>query len=190
MAITIKIDDKELKRTVSKLSRFPKEIPKATSAALNRTITFVTKKVKKEVTNEYSIKSGEVAATFKIRKANSSNLSASINSKGRVLTLSHFPANLKAGWNKKSNVKVKVKRTGYKQVNSEPKPFVASLGGNLQIVRRKTSKNYPIEVLKTLSIPQMISNAKINENISREASERLQERIKHEVEFRLNKLTR
>lgn len=190
MAINIKIDDKELKKAVSKLSNFPKEIPKATSAALNRTITFVTKKVKKEVTSEYSIKSGEVAATFKIKKANSSSLTASISSKGRVLTLSHFPANLKAGWSKSANVKVKVKRTGYKQVNGEPQPFVASLGGNLQIVRRKTSKSYPIEVLKTLSIPQMISNAKINENVSREASEQLQRRIEHEVEYRLNRLTR
>ena len=190
MPVTIKIDDKELKKTVAKLRGVPKEIPKATSAAINRTITFVTKRVKKEVTNEYSTKAGEVAATFKIRKANSSNLTASINSKGRLLTLSHFPANLKAGWTKGTNVKVKVKRTGYKQVNGSPQPFVTSLGGNLQIVRRKTSKSYPIEVLKTLSIPQMISNTKINENISKEASEQLQKRIEHEVEFRLNKLTK
>ncbi|WP_160688327.1 phage tail protein [Clostridium sp. C2-6-12] len=190
MSINIKIDDRELKKTVAKLGGFPKEIPKATSAALNRTISFVTKTVKKEVTKEYSIKSGEVGATFKIRKASSSSLSASINSKGRVLTLSHFPANLKAAWTKGSSVKVKVKKSGYKQINSSPSAFVASVGGSLQIVRRKTSKRYPVEVLKTLSIPQMVSNIKINETVKKEAAEQLQKRVEHEVEYRLNKLSK
>lgn len=187
MSINIKIDDKALKKTVSKLSSFPKEVPKATSSAINRTITFVTKRVKKEVTNEYSIKAGEVAATLKVKKANGSSLSASIISKDGLLTLSRFPGNLKAGWTKGTAVKVKVKRTGYKEV---PEAFVSSLGGNLHIVKRKTTKSYPIEVLRTLSIPQMISNAKINKTVSNEAAEQLQKRIEHEVEFRLNKLTK
>lgn len=187
MSISIKIDDKALKKTVTKLSSFPKEIPKATSSAINRTITFVTKRVKKEVTSEYSVKAGEVAATFKVKKANNSSLSASVISKGRLMTLSRFPANLKAGWTKGAAVKVKVKRAGYKEV---PGAFVSSLGGNLHIVKRKTSKSYPIEVLRTLSVPQMISNTKINEAVSKEAAEQLQKRIKHEVEFRLNKLTK
>ncbi|MBN1077709.1 phage tail protein [Clostridium botulinum] len=190
MAINIKIDDKELKKTVLKLSKFPNEIPKATSAALNRTISFVTKRVKKEVTSEYSIKSGEVAKSFNIKKAGNGSLSAMITSKGQVLTLSHFPANLKAGWTKGAKVKVKVKRSGYKQINSTPSAFVASLGGNLHIVKRKTSKSYPIEVLRTLSIPQMVSNTKISETVMKEAKEQLKNRIEHEVEFRLGKLSK
>ncbi|MCI1478115.1 MAG: phage tail protein [Clostridium beijerinckii] len=190
MSINIKIDDKEVKKAVAKLSKFPKEIPKATLSALNRTITYVTKTIKKEVTSKYSIKAGEVAKTFKIRKASNGSLSAVINSQGQVLTLSHFPANLKAGWSGKTNVKVKVKRSGYKQVNTTPGAFVASLGGNLHIIKRKTSKSYPIEVLRTLSIPQMISNAEISEKVMKNAGEQLQKRIEHEVEYRLDKLSK
>lgn len=190
MSINIKIDDKEVRKAISKLSKFPKEIPKVTSAALNRTITSVTKTIKKEVTNKYSIKAGEVAKTFKIRKASNGNLSAVINSQGKIMTLSHFPANLKAGWSGKANIKVKVKRTGYKEVNTTPGAFVASLAGNLHIVKRKSSNSYPIEVLRTLSIPQMISNTEISEKVMKDAGEQLQKRIEHEVEYRLGKLTK
>ncbi|WP_459482111.1 phage tail protein [Clostridium saccharoperbutylacetonicum] len=190
MSVNIKIDDKELKKTVAKLGRFPNEIPKATSAALNRTITSVTKTIKKEVTSKYSIKSGEVAKTFKIRKANNGSLSAVISSQGQVLTLSHFPANLRAGWTGKAPIRVKVKKSGYKQINTTPGAFVASLGGNLHIVKRKTSNSYPIEVLKTLSIPQMISNTEISEKVMKDTGEQLQKRIEHEVEYRLGKLSK
>ncbi|MBN1039026.1 hypothetical protein DVW12_09960 [Clostridium botulinum] len=188
MSINIKIDDKELKQAVKKLSAFPKEIPKATNAALNRTITFVNKKIKKEVTGEYSIKSGEVAKTLKVKKSSSNNLSANITSKGNVLTLSHFPANLKAGWTKGAGIKVKVKKSGYKRVNSSPTAFVASLGGNLHIVKRQGKKAYPLKVLRTLSIPQMISNTKVSECVMQEAQQQLEKRVQHEVEYRLSRL--
>jgi hypothetical protein len=188
MAINLKIDDKELRKAVKKLSAFPKEIPKATNSALNRTITFVNKKIKKGVTNEYSIKSGEVGSTLKVKKSNTSNLSATITSSGHSLSLSHFPANLKAGWTKGTSLKVKVKKSGYKKVNSSPTAFVASLSGNLHIVKRQSGKAYPIKVLRTLSIPQMISNTKISESVMQEAQVQLEKRVQHEVEYRLSRL--
>lgn len=188
MSISLKIDDTELKKAVKKLSAFPKEVPKATNAALNRTITFVNKKIKKEVTNEYSIKSGEVQSTLKVKKSSTSSLSATITSTGNPLTLSHFPANLKAGWTKGAGIKVKVKKAGYKKVNSTPPAFVASLTGNLHIVKREGRKSYPIKVLRTVSIPQMISNTKVSESVMEEAQDQLEKRVQHEVEYRLSRL--
>ncbi|MBS5982295.1 MAG: phage tail protein [Clostridium butyricum] len=189
MAVNIKIDDSELRKSLSKLSEFPKEIPKATNAALNRTVTFVNKNIKKEVSGEYSIKSVEVAQTLKVKKSTTNNLSAKITSIGKPITLSHFPANLKSGWSKGSNLKVKVKKSGYKKINTHPRAFVTAIDGNLHIVRRETSKQYPIKVLKTLSVPQMVSNSELSENILEQANEQLKNRINHEIEFRLNKLT-
>lgn len=190
MAVNLKVDDRELKNTIRKLTAFPKEIPKATSAALNRTITFTNKQVKKEVTSRYSVKSGEVAKTLRVKKANSSSLSATIVSKGNPLTLSHFPANLKSGWTKGAKLKVKVKKSGYKVINTKPTAFVTPLSGNLLIVKRKTKKRYPIEVLRTLSIPQMISNEEVNSKVVEESQKVLKKRIEHEVEYRLGKLTK
>lgn len=186
MAVNIKIDDKELKKAVSKLSSFPKEIPKATAAALNRTITFTKKRINQEVRKEYNIKSGEVAKTLDVKKANPSNLTATIKSTGHRLTLGRFASNIKS-WKKGRNIKVKVKRSGAKSLSTTPKAFITSLTGNSHIVKRVGKSSYPLKVLKTLSVPQMISNKDISKSISKEAGEQLEKRIKHEVEYRLSK---
>ena len=186
MAINLKIDDKELKKAVSKLSSFPKEIPKATSSALNRTIIFTRKRVNQKVRKEYNIKSGEVSKTLEVKKANPSNLSAIIKSTGHRLTLRRFASNV-GSWKKGKNIKVKIKRSGAKSVNTTPKAFITGLTGNSHIVKREGKSAYPIKVLRTLSVPQMISNKDISKSVMEEANEQLKKRINHEVEYRLNK---
>ncbi len=186
MAINIKIDDSELKKAVSKLSSFPKEIPKATASALNRTLTFTKKRVNQEVRKTYNIKSSEVNKTLQVNKANSSKLSASIISKGNSLTIGRFTRNI-ASWKKGKLIKVKVKKSGAKGINTTPKAFIAGLTGNSHVVKRVGKAAYPIKVLHTLSVPQMIGNENITEKVMNEAGEKLSERINHEVEFRLSK---
>ena len=51
MAVNIKIDDSELRKSLSKLSEFPKEIPKATNAALNRSFRRIFNKVRGSSSN-------------------------------------------------------------------------------------------------------------------------------------------
>lgn len=188
MAINIKIDDKELKQAIKKLSAFPKEIPKATSSAINRTIVFTNKRIKQEVRKVYSIKAGEIQKTLEVRKSNSNNLSASINSIGNRLTLGRFATSI-GSWKKGRPIKVKIKKSG-RQINSTPKAFVTNVTGNTHIMRREGATSYPIKMLRTISVPQMISNAKVSETVMKEAQEQLQKRINHEVEYRLNKLNK
>lgn len=185
MAINIKIDDQELKKSVKKLCQFPNEIPKATSSALNRTLTFTKKRLNQEVRKIYSIKAGEIQKTLEVRKANTSNLSASIVSIGSRLTLGRFSSNI-GSWKRGSPIKVKIKKTS-KTLNSSPKAFVTNLTGNAHIVRREGKTSYPIRMFRTISVPQMISNSKVSDKLMREAGEQLQKRINHEVEYRLSR---
>ncbi len=187
MANVIKIDDRELKKAVEKLSQFPKQMPKATSSAINRTITFANKRLKQEVRKEYSIKNEDIQKTIEIKKANPSMLSASIKSSDRRLTLQRFSKNLGV-WKKGKLIKVKVKKSGAKKLNTTPKAFALTLNGNIHVAKREGKKQYPIKVLRTLSIPQMISNKKIAQIVQQETQEKLKERIEHEVNYRLSKL--
>lgn len=189
MAINLKIDDSELKKTIKQLSGVPKEIPRAAASAINRTLTFTRKRVNQEVRKTYNIKSGDITKTLEIHKANASNLSASIISKGGRLTLGRFGRSV-GSWKKGKKIKVKVKKTGIKVVNTNPKAFIAGLTGNSHIVKRVGKSKYPIKVLHTLSVPQMISNENVSEKVQQEASEKLQERIEHEVEYRLSKYSK
>lgn len=186
MAVNIKIDDREIKNTLKKLDKFPKQVPKAASAAINRTITFTNKKVSQEVRKIYNIKAGDIKSSIKIKKATPSNLSGEINSSGRRLTLKRFSKTNK--WKRGKPIKVKVKKTGAKVVNTSPKAFMTSLNGNGQILKRKGSSQYPVEVLHTLSVPQMISNVKVSDVVMEEAKQVLKRRIEHEVEHRLSRL--
>lgn len=186
--IQLKIDDSQLKRLSDKLEKFPKEIPKAANAAMNRTITYVKKEVKKSVTAEYNVKSGEIEGTLSIKKS-SGNIGAMIISRGKTLNMDHFPSNIESGLKKRKAIKVKIKKSGFKNVSTQPKAFIASLGGTFHIAKRKGNARFPIKVLSTLSIPQMISNSKISENVQQKAQEQLKKRIDHEIEYRLNKMS-
>ena len=186
MAVNIKIDDKEIKKTLKNLDKFPKQVPKAASAAINRTITFTNKKVSQEVRKIYNVKAGDIKSTIKIKRATPSNLSGEINSNGKRLTLKRFSRTNK--WKRGKPIKVKVKKTGAKVVNTSPKAFMTSLNGNGQILKRKGASQYPVEVLHTLSIPQMISNTEVSDSVMEEARQVLQKRIEHEVIYRLKKL--
>lgn len=203
MSINIKIDDKALKQTIKKLSGFPKEVPKATVSALNRTITFTNTKLKKEVTSKYVIKSGEVQQTLRMKKANYSNLTTYIICEGRRYTLAHFERNLKSAAIRGGGIKVQVKKGGTKTLRTNPGAFVASMSGpkkkkgkvnraptrgTFLIAQRIGAKRYPIKVLRTLSVPQMISSNDISEKVLKQSQEMLQKRIEHEVEYRISKI--
>lgn len=204
MGVGIKIDDKGLKQTIKKLSAFPKEIPKATVAALNRTATFANNRIKKEVIKKYSIKSAEVQQTLTMKKATTQNLTTYISSEGRRYTLAHFERNLKSAAKRGGAVKVQVKKGGTKTVNTQPGAFVASMSGPKKkrgvkktttsgiflIAQRVGAARYPIKVLRTLSVPQMISSNDISEIVLKESQSMLQKRIEHEVEYRLSKLNK
>lgn len=204
MAVGIKIDDKELKQAVKKLSAFPKEIPKATVAALNRTVTFANTRIKREVTRKYAIKSGEVQQTLTMKKATTQNLTTYITSEGRRYTLAHFERNLNSVAKAGGNIKVQVKKGNTKAVNIKPGAFVASMSGpkkkraarksntmgTFLIAQRVGNSRYPIKVLRTLSVPQMISSNDISETVLKESQNMLKKRIDHEVEYRLSKLSK
>lgn len=183
------INDKELKKIAIKFKDFPNKVPAATAAAINRTLTYTITQTKKEVTNEYSIKQKDVGATLKKKRASKGSLNAYIESKGSTIALSKFPYNPKQYRKRNKKVKVKVKKQeGYKVIKTSPTAFVQTMNGATHIWMREGKKRTPVRLLRTLSVPQMISNEKVIKAIEKKASEKLQERIEHEIEWRLNKL--
>ncbi|KNF08552.1 prophage minor tail protein Z [Gottschalkia purinilytica] len=183
------IDTKELKKIAFRLRDVPKQIPGATASALNRTLTHTATKMDREVRNEYAIKSTDVKKTIRKYKASKSKLYARIESKGGTISLSKFPHSPKKYNKRAKNVKVKVKQSGQKVINTQPKAFVQNINGATNIWRRKNRNRNSIIVLRTLSVPQMISNKKTMKKIKKAAHDKLKERVNHEIDWRLGKLT-
>lgn len=189
MANNIIIDTKELKKVALKLSGVPKQIPGATAAALNRTLTYTITQTTREVTKKYSIKSRDIKKTIKKHKASKSKLNACMESRGSSIALHKFPHTPRKYSKRSKAVKVQIiKSKGKKTINTSPKAFVQTMNNTNGIFKRKSKKRTPVVILRTISVPQMISNEETMTKIEKLANNKLKERISHEIDWRLSKV--
>jgi hypothetical protein len=193
------VDTKQLNRLTIELKGFEKQIPGAVFSALNRTLDHAITQVGRIVPKAYAVKAKDVKNSFAggIKRPTKTDLTASITSKGHTLSLANFPHNPKQppSSGEKYKVKATIRRDkGSQTINTSPKPFVATTGAKsddkvqYNVFRRVGSKRLPIKIIRTLSIPQMITNEGVGELIQKSASEKLEERITHEVNYRLDKM--
>lgn len=184
------VDTKQLERLTFELKGFEKQVGTAAYHALNRTLDQVITQVGRIVPKSYAIKATEVKASFKrgIKRPSKENLTASITSYGSTLSLAHFPHSPQAPSSKKYKVKVTIKKDkGRTAVNTSPLPFIASTGTKsadktqYNVFKREGKSRFPITVVRTLSIPQMITNENVAEQIQKIASDKLNERLEHEI---------
>lgn len=184
MSSNIVIDTSEVNKVVKGLGEFEKQMPGAAISAVNRTLTHVNTRTKRLVANHYRVKISDVKTTITLHKARKGRLLAFLKSEGRRLTLGRF----KFG-NAKKSVKVKIKKTGGpKKVDTSPQAFSQILSGKQQIMKRRGKSRYPVDVLRSISIPQMIDSLDVSEEIQKEANKMLSERIEHEIDYRLKKV--
>lgn len=187
----ITIDTRQIERLTIELRGFENKVGIATYHALQRTIEQTITQVGRIVPKAYAIKAKEVKDSFAggIKRPSLSDLTASITSKGHTLSLAHFPFTPKAsGGKRRAKVAVMIKKgEGKKVVNTSPLPFVATTGARsadltqFNVFRREGRARLPIHVLRTLSIPQMITAENVGDQIQEFASAKLNERLDHEI---------
>lgn len=191
MANGINIDTDAIERLTIELRGFEKEVGIATYRALNRTLSQMVTQVGRIVPKAYAIKATEVKKSFEggIKKPTYRNLEGSLTSKGHSLSIAHFPHSPVAPRKRSYKVKVTIKKgSGRKEVKTTPSPFVMSTGARsadstqYNIFKREGRQRTPVSVLRTLSIPQMIINLSVEEQIQEFAINKLNERLQHEIE--------
>jgi len=185
----IRIDTTQLERLTKELKGFEKEVGIAAYHALNRTIDQVITFVARTVKSNYAItdNQAEIKKTFSggIKRPTYSDLTASLTSRGRTLSFAHFKYSPKKRAKKKAPP-VKVTIIKGKQVTSK-KGFIASTGAKSadkiqsNVFHRLGKKRLPIAPIRTLSIPQMISNEKTSNQIQEFATNKFNERLEHEI---------
>lgn len=194
------VEIKNLERAQKLLSGVKNGIERATSSAVNRSITTIKKDLKKEVIKNYVITSSEVEKTLSVKKANFKKPFGFINSKSERLSLYKFFSSKKSD----GTIFVKVKKkNGRKKVQGKEnllgKPFIARLKtGHTGIFQRseKTSlkkiisksgkekeKEVPIiKDLKTVSIPQMLGTDSVQDYVNEKAPEILEKNLDKEID--------
>ena len=179
------------------LTRDIQNINKQSKKAVQRTISDFKSRgpgwVSQEVTKEYNIKKKDVNEAKKsvskggnkIKVAGTRVDNLSILYQGRLLTPTHFkmkptvrPEN-KAPYTVTAQIR---KGTGRKALGH--KVFLAPSGsaGTIQIpFQRRGDARKPIDVIKTVSVPQMVTNEKVAEQIHKRINEELNKRLQHHL---------
>lgn len=103
---------------------------------------------------------------------------------GRVLTPVHFnmtpktPSGVIDKKGKRRPITATIKK-GQRKAFPIDTFLGSNRGGGYIPFRRTTKKAYPIESVKTLSLPQMVSNEKVNETIMERVNKQMQKRLDH-----------
>lgn len=170
----------KIERAERLLEQIPGAAPKAMARAINRATESTRTEAARKVRSMYYISQKDVTSTIKINKASPSDLSAMVLSRGNLIALTRFRVTPKKPQPKrKKEIMVRVKRGGGGSIK---KAFVAKMkSGHVGVFKRAGKRRYPIDQLYGPSIPEMIGNPRVSGWVEEKASERLDQRLDHEI---------
>lgn len=161
---------------------------KSMCSAINDSLKSGKTSLKRETSKIYNIKQKEVDSNSKVNRCTENNLKkGNIKIEGRRLTIgtsthfSHTPREYSTQRgvkvSRRKKISVTVKKGSKKKM---PHAFIVNPGsihgGNTMIWIRERSKIAPV---KTVSIPQMVENDRIKDNISKTMIEKYHNRFEH-----------
>ncbi|SDD89633.1 phage tail protein [Sporomusa acidovorans] len=163
------------------LGHIPGAVPQALTNAINRSAEGARTDAVAKAKEEYVITAGRIRATIGLKKANASNLSAAVISRGRPNSLSYFK--LRPGKATKrrpsAGIFAQVKRSGGGPI---AKSFIAKMAnGHEGVFNRTGAKRMPIVERYGPSAPQMLENESVSRYVEAGATRRLDERLGHEI---------
>ena len=164
--ISYEWDFDDLNYVQRKLGEMKGSARKVLKNAVNKTAVSARVKLRQEAQKRYTANSAGINSRIDITKATIGSPDAWLKVKGRTLTMPRFRHTM----SRKSGVKVEViKGSGLKPVEGPKgiKAFVSkTISGDkknpkkqtitTQIFQRKGSDRYPLEVLRSVSVPKMI----------------------------------
>lgn len=180
----IEITSETIERTQTLLAGIPKGAERAFSAAINRGLSHAKTQALKQVKNVYAVKPAALneATKTRVQTASTGNLAGYVSFSGVKIPLYKFQVTPKEPG--KGKVRAGVMKGGGTAFESA---FIAKMkSGHIGIFERITSKRLPIEEKMGLSAAQMVQNEVIMEQLTKEAQEKVDERLKHEIERILN----
>lgn len=186
MAKIVYCDTSDVDELLKGLQGFvsPQVTHAALSSALNRTLTFVSAETKRQVKAEYAV-TKSLDKSVEKKRATPGDLTAEAKYTGNPIPLFVFrnsaPDNIY-----RSPVSVLVKKSNGMQTHGGSNPAMFKAYGYKIKLRDAGHRN--IRGAYTVSIPQMVRNDKVYDEIAKKAEKYLYKRLVHELEWRLSKL--
>lgn len=179
--------DSNIKSAVKSTKQISKVIPKATSAALNRAGQRAKTEAVRKTREIYNITAKTINQTIRIKRSTVSNLTLELKSKGPNIPLIRF----KTTPSKPSARQPKVLKAAVKKGAKKPIPgaFVAQAGAHIGVFERKGRGRLPIVELRGPAVPVMMNNDEVVEAAREAYAESFSERLPHEIDRLLGRLS-
>lgn len=187
MANVIYCDARDMRSKIKEIEKTltGQSIHAAIASALNRTITFVGAETKRQVQGEYAV-TKSINKSLSMEKATRSKLTAAANYKDKPIPMFVFKHKVPAN-QYRSPISITIKKSNGMQTHNGSNPALFKAYGNSKIIRRDIGQRN-LKTAYTVSIPQMVANDDVYDEIAKKAEVKLQERIEHELEWRLSKI--
>ncbi len=198
--IDIRVTETETKEQLvanveKRLGKFWHKTPNVIRNALNRTAQNIQSNIKKEVRQRYVIKASHIQeAIGKPKKATFQDLTITVKTRGGPIPLDRFkikPGTASEQQRRRKLFNVTIKKGETKEME---RAFVTDFvkrkkdGSSAVMAFRRTGKTrLPVERLFGPTIPSMINNEEVRENIMEEATNTFQKRLDHEIDRILKK---
>ena len=181
----IEITSETIERTQTLLAGIPKGAERAFSSAINRGLSHTKTQAFKQVRKVYAVKQSALneATTTRVQNARTGNLVGYVSFSGVKIPLYKFQVTPKEP-RKGQKVRAAVMKGGGTTFDSA---FISKMrSGHIGIFERITSRRLPIEEKMGLSAAQMVKNEVIMDQLIKEAQEKVDERLNHEIDRILN----
>lgn len=181
----IEITSDTIERVETLLAGVPKGAERAFSNAINRGLSHTKTQAFKQVKAVYAVKQSALngATVTRLQKANTGTLEGYISFSGVKLPLYQFNVSPKAR-KKSQHVKAGLLKGSWTVFEDA---FIAQMNsGHIGIFEREGSARLPISQFMGLSGAQMVGNDEIVEKVTQSAQEKINERVKHEIDRILN----
>lgn len=183
MPLALAIIPKGFEEAQKLLTKVGLGFPKVAAKAINEGLRAGRTLASKNIRERYKIKAAELKGEgMKTKKANASNLDASLEFKGKMLPVTLFSPRV---------AKVKLRKTGRQYVSAE------IIRGNRKLVKgafiakgrvweRRQPKRIPIFPVSTISVAHMVGHQKISDDVQETIAKTTSKRMDHYIGLALS----
>jgi len=180
IGLNVQADIKDVTRMLGRLQQG--KINKAASRALNKTITTVRTQAVRAIAKDIGLKQKQVRANIILKRANRNYLQASLIASSKRFKLIEVDPRAK-----QTAQGVRLKQQGGRRV--VPHAFIVTRrkSGRLAIVKRKTSKRYPLIELRGPSVAMVFNQAVTITLMNHTANQVWIKHFNHELNYEISK---
>ena len=164
------------------MQQAPIKVTQVASRALNRTISAVKAEQIKSAKEKYTLKSGMYKGV-NVRNSNPGNLMASVNAQGSTISIDNFKVSSKKRTIKQVRLTAEVKKGESKSLGDS---FIGYYN-KPTIFHRLGAERVPLKQLFGPSLPQILGETSILDQLMLFSNNKFNERFEHEFMFEFNK---